>query len=514
MVTVADLLGTENLTLTCVAGHAGLGRVVTGAHSSEHPDPSPWLNGGEVLMTTGMRVRRKADWEALVAHLDRRGITALGLGVGPGLTHEHVPRFLPALADSVSLPLLEVPVTTPFTAITEAVYLSIAAEQEASAARAFTAQRRLTTVAVQSPGLSEIAEELADMVHGWVLIFDTAGRLLYRSERAGRVDINDLMVEVNRVQGSGLRSSASMSLTPEWFCAYLVPLGAQELAGVLVCGEPGQRVSTFTRHCATSAASLMSLELENRCRIAAAERRPRAVAVGRLLQGLPHKRAVEELRALGWGDDLVQVLLVASAEGDGLTESVYRERGDALICRHGTELALIVGHNDKSLIDCAVHHHAGAHAGLGAFVSPESLPTSLRQAQAALTLALRRGSHLVHAAELGHLDFLLRLRAPAAMAAYADAVLDPIEREAGRDARRLIHALRIFLECDGVADTAAKRLGVHRNTLRAHLSRIEEMTHRRTTCLVDQVELWTALQIRDLRREPPPEASPGPSQGP
>ena len=49
-----ELVG--ELELQVVAGAAGLDRAVRWVHISELADPTPWLSGGEVLLTTGLGV--------------------------------------------------------------------------------------------------------------------------------------------------------------------------------------------------------------------------------------------------------------------------------------------------------------------------------------------------------------------------------------------------------------------------------------------------------------------------
>src|SRR5438874_6652458 len=53
---VGDLLRTTNLDLRLVAGSAGLSNRIRWAHVSELQDPTPWVRGGELLLTTGMSI--------------------------------------------------------------------------------------------------------------------------------------------------------------------------------------------------------------------------------------------------------------------------------------------------------------------------------------------------------------------------------------------------------------------------------------------------------------------------
>ena len=54
MLTVRELVG--DLELPLLAGDAGLDLPVRWVHMSELLDPTPWLSGGEVLLTTGMQL--------------------------------------------------------------------------------------------------------------------------------------------------------------------------------------------------------------------------------------------------------------------------------------------------------------------------------------------------------------------------------------------------------------------------------------------------------------------------
>ena len=54
MLPLRDLL--RELELEVVAGEAGLDRAVRWVHSSELLDPTPWLSGGELLLTTGLQL--------------------------------------------------------------------------------------------------------------------------------------------------------------------------------------------------------------------------------------------------------------------------------------------------------------------------------------------------------------------------------------------------------------------------------------------------------------------------
>ncbi|MFF4260101.1 PucR family transcriptional regulator ligand-binding domain-containing protein [Streptomyces sp. NPDC001663] len=107
-----------DLRLRVLAGRGGLDRDVVWAHSIELVDPALWLAGGELLLTTGLRLTAdSAACEYYVGRLVKAGVAAVGFGVG--LSHEQVPEALVDAAEEAGLPLPEVALPTPFVAVTK-----------------------------------------------------------------------------------------------------------------------------------------------------------------------------------------------------------------------------------------------------------------------------------------------------------------------------------------------------------------------------------------------------------
>ena len=131
VITVEDLLRSPALQLRLIAGEAGVSRRVAWAHVSELEDPTPWLAGAELIMTTGMALARDGrPQRAYLERLDDAGVACLALSEGlfvPPLTRD----FL-AVADERSFPVVEVPIPVPFMAI---------AQEVAAAVQGDTAQR-------------------------------------------------------------------------------------------------------------------------------------------------------------------------------------------------------------------------------------------------------------------------------------------------------------------------------------------------------------------------------------
>ncbi|WP_123748518.1 PucR family transcriptional regulator [Saccharothrix texasensis] len=148
---------------------AGLDRVVGWAHSTELADPTPFLEGGELLLTTGIAL---GPADGYVRRLVAAG--AAGLGFGTGLSHETVPDDLVRAARDAGLALLEVPRATPFIAIAKAVSRAVAAEEYAALARTGAAQRALTRSAV-GDGPPGVVRRLARLIDGAAAVLDPHG---------------------------------------------------------------------------------------------------------------------------------------------------------------------------------------------------------------------------------------------------------------------------------------------------------------------------------------------------
>ena len=130
MLTVRDLV--QELKLPVRAGEDGLDLPVRWVHISELPDPTPWLSGGELLLTTGMQLEGAESQRNFVDRLAEHQLA--GLGIGTGFRHQSVPKPLIETAAERAFPIFEVPYEVPFIAITEAAFTRLVNEQYAVSA--------------------------------------------------------------------------------------------------------------------------------------------------------------------------------------------------------------------------------------------------------------------------------------------------------------------------------------------------------------------------------------------
>ena len=160
MLTVQSLL--DELDLGLAAGASGSAAPVRWVHISELQDPTPWLSGGELMLTTGIPLDSAAKQRAFVRILADRNLAGLGFGIG--FTHQALPKALVDEARKRDFPLFEVPYSTPFIAITEKAFAKLVNEQYEVLQRGVAVQRRLERLVLEERGLICRADDRGDPV--------------------------------------------------------------------------------------------------------------------------------------------------------------------------------------------------------------------------------------------------------------------------------------------------------------------------------------------------------------
>src|SRR3954462_6433423 len=179
MLTLRELL--QDLpAVELVCGEEGADQPVRWVHISELTDPTPWLSGGELLLTTGLQLEGAEEQGAYVERLATHGLA--GVGFGTGFTHEAVPDGLRDAAAALDFPLFEVPYEVPFIAVTKKAFTHLVNESYGVLQRALAAHERLERIVLSERGLDGVVSALASLIGGSALVYDGRGELLARSD--------------------------------------------------------------------------------------------------------------------------------------------------------------------------------------------------------------------------------------------------------------------------------------------------------------------------------------------
>ncbi|MGK5553290.1 PucR family transcriptional regulator [Actinomadura kijaniata] len=126
---INDLLQDPELGLRPLAWAERLDRRLSGVFVTDLPDPTPYLKGGELVLTGLMWRRGPYDSDPFVSGLTGRGVTALAAGeaVVP------VPDDLVEACERHGLPLVAVPRHTPLSALMQIVLRRLDLERHGAA---------------------------------------------------------------------------------------------------------------------------------------------------------------------------------------------------------------------------------------------------------------------------------------------------------------------------------------------------------------------------------------------
>jgi purine catabolism regulator len=510
-VTVQDILGVPGMPLRLLAAEARAGAPIRWVHSSELEDPTPWLRGGELILTTGMNVGTTAAAQRAYVHrLAEAGVA--GLGFGLGFSHTRTPKSLIAAAEQAGLPLFEVPYPVPFIAITEAVFTRIHAEQFETLQRAVDAEHVLTRAVMEERGIEGIAASLAGVTGGWVLLVDLHGLPIASTSRAATLRADRIWEELRDSRPEG--TSFSLTLVDRGHHIWVQPVGALgRVEAFLAVGKP-EAPSQLDRIVAGHALSLFAIELAKSRAVAQAQRRLQGDFLDELARGgMAPADAQRGLARFGFEKD-PQLVAIAIEGGDpeavahAATDRQSRAGGGFLVSAGPAGVTMLAPGEDAPDLDQLgkeLGEKVGAdlRVGAGSPVGPDEVARSLREARYALQVCRIEGRGSAGFDQLGTYRLLLSMTDPDALRAFADAMMAPLD-EYDRDHNgELAGSLRAFLQHNARWEAAAGQLYVHRHTLRYRMRKVEELTGRDLTSSFDRMEFWLALRARDLMAAQP-----------
>jgi len=109
MISCREIINLPSLAkLNIVAGKSGLDRLVRWVHFIDLPDVIPWVQGGELLIITGIGLNGDLDkLKDIVKGIIRKKLAGLIINIGPYI--KEIPTDVIALAEQASFPIFELP---------------------------------------------------------------------------------------------------------------------------------------------------------------------------------------------------------------------------------------------------------------------------------------------------------------------------------------------------------------------------------------------------------------------
>lgn len=462
------------------------------SHTTDLVDPSPYLEGGEVVLTTGSALagpQAEERCRELVDALDRAGASALGVAIGETLPA--VPSALADAAKSAGIALFEVPDATPLLAVSHAV-----ASESRWAARErlrteHRQQRQLIAGAATTAPTRALVDLTAEMLGGWAALTDENGRLLHSSrpgtEQFVRKALGSRAIRMGEPDAQSDGENAVL--------CYPLPSPTGRPLGHLTAGVEGPAASVDPALVST-AATLLALAVSRTARADQLMGRLRGTVMRRLLDD--HATADGATAKDVWGGLPNAPILVAKVSGS--TDDLMRAQ-DALDpwLTEGTQSPDPIAFGEvgealwivmSALRAPAVWQQLESVGGLIVGASRpggwDEIGLARAAAGTAWRLASDAGSTFTEEGErspglVGSLD-------ADALLTLARERLTPLLERHGDD----VAVLRAWLRRHGQYDPAAKDLGIHRHTLRRRIDEIADALGMDLDSPTVRAELWLA----------------------
>ncbi|MGO1319502.1 MAG: PucR family transcriptional regulator ligand-binding domain-containing protein [Galactobacter sp.] len=488
---------------------------VSWVHSSDLMDPSPFLEPGIVLLTTGTQFSDTSehqestanlDWDAYVARLVSAGVTALGFGTE--VVRDGVPAPLAAACSAASLPLFEVPFQTPFIAVTRTNAAAVALRDDAQRTWALTAQRALTRAALGPAPLPSTIRTLATQLNRWVGLVDVSGELVlsHAPTAAGPPSAGDLLAVTSKATAllrRASRAAGSVGSAGASFGLQTVSGNGRLTAVLAVSDVPN---TPEAQSVASSALALLGLATGQAEGLSNGRLALRTGLITLLLGG---EAELATQVAEASGEPLppapVAVLLGGRAEqapqlSEWLAARPARTRSGVLAGRYGASCLALISPAAAPHAAAEIARHLGGTWGLSEVTPLTDLTRAAVEAEAAREAGHQTaqrgtsGDGLTRYSDVVGHDVLPLLRSEKAEAAARHA-LTPLIVHDERHGTELVTTLTAWLQHDCRHEETALALGVHRHTIRARIRLAERILGHSLSDFQHRAQLWTALRL-------------------
>lgn len=470
-ISLAALLGVNSLKLS----KAGVAETtwhqdINWVAVTELEDPQRFLNGGELILTTGLRLKSAPEQRRFVRQVQRAG--AVGIGFGVGLSHEAVPPALLAEANRWGLPVVEVPYETPFIAITKLVADAQSADHYSKLERLIAGHQILARALLTGGGLAELLKQLGSMLRTDIALTQFTAQLYNSSTAAPAADA---------------------------WSSFPIPTGRRD-ACTLWVRQPFEDTGIVGY-----AQNLISVELNNMVK----QRQAQRALCGQVLEDVIHgaletSEAQRRLAGVGINSTRKNVVLLAvsPAHNKALgSTSVPRALEGTVAAVVGKDLVVVINDDGGAAPALArqLSDHlaeAGIHATIGiggAYTKPNGLRWSYFEARDAAGHGLP-----VNEPERLSLTSLLLASEDVPLADMAHESLNPLRAFDAAHGAELMTTLESYLTNNGSVAAVAEQLTLHRNTVRYRLAQITELTGYDPSVTADRVQLWLALAVARL----------------
>lgn len=479
-----------------------LNRAVRWVHVSEVSDIAHLLDGGELILTTGIALPDEPDALArYVEDLSAAGVTGLAVELGRRYRHT-LPAQLIAAAERRSLPLVELRRETPFVAITQAVHTLILNARMQELIASDEAHQAFTALTLAGQGPQQVVDLVASMAGRPVIHENAAHQVLAYSCPDG--DAPAVLAEWE----SRVRSAKSADGAGWVAVDVTTPDGGAWGRLVMRCGpEPTARERMLLERGATA---LVINRLTDRDIDSLERQSHRTLLTALALSTEPAGETAARARGLGVpldGRRLTGVVVQPTGEhtGPGGQPGLLRDlASQAVLAMQALRLPALVGPLDDHRVAVLIsqdrstetepvlatlsdrlHAVFDRRSDAGALVvGAGSTVVGIERAQSTLHEAMQVAEAAVgmpaHRTYFRPPDLRLRglvhaLRQESAVVEYVDRELGPLLAHDAKHGSRLFDFLAAYCRCGGNKTAAAAELFISRAVLYDRIGKLERV---------------------------------------
>ncbi len=539
-----------------IAGEAGLSRPVISANIQEVPDVDRWMKGGEIVFTAGYAFQSAENGCKMMEKLNQVGIAALA--IKPGQYLSIIPDAMIECANSLGLPLFELPQDLPYMDCIIAIFEQITQKQLSLLKRVDRVHAMLTQTILNKEGLDGICDILYEVTGNPVFITDSHGAVFADKTHAeDEADTNNYREMIlgqlehyfSRSEEKHLRENQCNILSPgPGLRLLIVPIAVQaKRIGYLILDMVHNEMLDVDMIAFEQASSMVAVEFLNEKALWQQEQKVREQLLEDLL--MKHygdeKLVIQRGRYLGF--DMTGRYSLFAIDADSFEEKLKNEmmdlgeervqqiksqvqqkiragmekyhRPSLVLDRSMGAIGMISIRKDSDVQECALvigeileelnklNTSLSFSAGIGRI--KQGIRHVEKGSREAL-LAMRAGRNLqvenetgrVHTFdEVGCLSFLCELTGSTAMQEFYEEYLGCLQQYDQENNAELIKTLKCYFACNKNLRKTAEMLFVHKNSVIYRLGKIETLMGKKLDHHQTSFDLQLCLKLQSILRD-------------
>jgi purine catabolism regulator len=492
-----------------VHGHQWLSRMVAGMRVVDHVDTQQQLAGGELLLISGVALRRGPDEiRRYIAQLAEQGAAGVMIGLGRLITQ--VPDAMAATCAQHRLPVIALQGVVSLDQVAWAVESTLGRARQALLETTATAHQRFTDLTLDGASISDLVAATADLAGGQVVFATVLHKVVALDSRGGSP--GDVMERWRRVRMG--RGALSVTTVDDQAGVVVTRVEVRrQLRGRLAlfvprAPDPAQ-IAVLERG---AAAIAMLLHQASDDMIWASARR---TLLTDLLTGGYASAEAALARASAMGHTIhgsAMVVMVIRSDDAGIGELVQQAFSSARVdaisgpAAPGCWAALVmVPESNEDVTDLVAGELGVLAAAAGSSVTvarggtvdePSGIRRSYEEAIEVVAAAHEAGPVLAPRpcytiADVGLRGLLVALRDDPRVEGFAERMLQPLLERDRREDGDWVRTLAVYLSSGRNKSSAAIELGISRQTLYQRLARVRRMLD----VDLDDVETLTSLHV-------------------